>query len=278
MLQLKNGLLLVCGPTGSGKTTTLYSLLKEINTTSINVVTLEDPVEYQIDGMNQCDIKAKSKFLFADGLKAVLRQDPDIILVGEIRDGETAEIASRAAITGHLVFSSIHANSTIGTIVRLVNMGLEPYLVSYALVGVVAQRLVRRICPQCRTSYQLTPDQADMWHRYFEGWQSPLAKENANIHYVGAVEGEKTSTVTLFKGEGCEYCQMTGYVGRIGLYEILTFTEELRQAVLQGKATTELKQICIRSGMVPLAIDAMKKAQEGWTTLEEIVPILIEPN
>ncbi|MBF0595443.1 MAG: type II/IV secretion system protein [Candidatus Omnitrophica bacterium] len=274
MLQLKNGLLLVCGPTGSGKTTSLYSMLKQINTPAINVMTLEDPVEYQIDGMNQCDIKAKSKFHFADGLKAVLRQDPDIILVGEIRDGETAEIASRAAITGHLVFSSVHANSTIGTVVRLINMGLEAYLVSYALVGIVAQRLVRRICPQCRVSYKLSAEQAEIWRQYFTegGSQGPKP-----IEYSGSSAVPLTDIMS-YKGLGCPSCRMTGYAGRIGLYEVLMFNEELRQAILSGQSTVDLKKISVKNGTVLLATDAVKKVLAGLTTLEEVYPILIEPS
>lgn len=281
MLQLKNGLFLVCGPTGSGKTTTLYSLLKEISTPSINVLTLEDPVEFQIDGMNQCDIKAKSKFHFADGLKAALRQDPDIILVGEMRDAETADIASRAAITGHLVFSSVHANSTIGTIVRLINMGLDPYLVSYALVGIVAQRLVRRICPHCRVPFRLTPAQIEVWRQFCSVDSRGSGQNNKGISYGGDDTPDAAGTPSegmLYRGAGCERCRMTGYSGRVGLYEVLMFNEEIRQAILQRKSTAELKQISINSGTMPLAMDAVKKVQSGLTTIEEIYSILIEPS
>lgn len=278
MLQLKSGLFLVCGPTGSGKTTTLYSFLKEINTSSINIITLEDPVEYQIEGMNQCDIKTKSKFQFADGLKAVLRQDPDIILVGEIRDAETAEIATRASITGHLVFSSIHANSTIGTIVRLVNMGLEPYMISYAMVGVIAQRLVRKICPRCREAYQLTPKQSEIFRSNFMKNHPLTAKaKEEGIQYMGLDDTPKdTSTITLYKGAGCGHCNMTGYTGRLGLYEVLMLNEELREAILQNKSALELQQIAVNSGTVLLTDDAIKRVLAGITSIEEVYPILIE--
>ncbi len=277
VLQLKSGLFLVCGPTGSGKTTTLYSLLKEINTPSINIITLEDPVEYQMAGMNQCDIKTKSKFHFADGLKAVLRQDPDIILVGEIRDAETAEIATRASITGHLVFSSIHANSTIGTIVRLINMGLEPYLVSYALVGVIAQRLVRRICPNCKVAYDLTMKQAEIIRQQFAAYSADESQSApGTIHYMGETTPATASVITLYKGVGCKFCHMTGYSGRIGIYEVLMFSEEIRSAVLNRESTSELQKIAIAGGTKLLAVDAMNKMKAGLTTVEEVYPILIE--
>jgi len=158
LLLHKQGLVIVSGPTGSGKTTTMYAILNRINSPQLNIMTLENPVEYKIEGMNQCDIKAKSDFQFAEGLRAILRQDPDIILVGEIRDKETADIALRAALTGHLVFSSLHANSAIGTVIRLLNMGLEPYIVSYAMVASIAQRLIRQICPQCKAEHPLNID------------------------------------------------------------------------------------------------------------------------
>lgn len=280
LLQLKSGLFLACGPTGSGKTTSLYALLKEINSPKINVVTLEDPVEYQIEGMNQCDIKTRSKFTFADGLKAVLRQDPDIVLVGEIRDGETANIATRAAITGHLVFSSVHANSAVGTIVRLLNMGVDPYIVSYAMTGVISQRLVRRICIHCRTTYQPSREELDLFNKISAQYETQsgtsIPSSSGSSSILSACDASDEAKVVFYKGTGCPECHMTGYMGRLGLYELLVFNNVLREAILKGCSSMDLQDFAVKGGMQPLAIDALKKVKAGLTSFEEVRPFLIE--
>ncbi|MBF0569523.1 MAG: type II/IV secretion system protein, partial [Candidatus Omnitrophica bacterium] len=215
VIQRRSGLFIVSGPTGSGKTTTLYSLLHRLHTPEVNIVTMEDPVEYQIDGINQCDIKKKGDEDFASGLKAILRQDPNIVLIGEIRDKETAEIAIRASITGHLVLTSLHANSAIGTVVRLVNMGLESYMVSYAVIGAVAQRLAPKICEQCRTAYTASAQtierlatQCGISPKLF--FENKTSSEELGIKYSSDDEDESPSTVTLYKGTGCVVCGGTG--------------------------------------------------------------------
>ena len=262
ILQHKNGLVLVCGPTGSGKTTTLYAILNRINSPRMNIVTLEDPVEYKILGMNQCDIKTRSDFKFADGLKAVLRQDPDIILVGEIRDKETADIAIRGAMTGHLVFSTLHTNSAIGTIVRLMNMGLETFMVSYAMVGAVSQRLVRQICSQCKVQVPVKPD---------------LLQYLKSHKLLGpGVAKAAPESLTFYKGEGCDFCHQTGYRGRVGVYEIILFDEDLREAILRGASADELEQIAVNKGMKLLAQDGFEKVKQGLTTLDEIYSVLLD--
>jgi type IV pilus assembly protein PilB len=285
LMQYKHGLLLVTGPTGSGKTSTLYALLNKVNSTKINIITLEDPVEYQVPGLNQCDIKTKSDFSFAEGLRAVLRQDPNIILVGEMRDRETSEIAIRASMTGHLVISSLHANSAIGTVARLINMGLDPYMVSYALIGSVAQRLVRMICDQCRLAYNLTPDQISRLRNAYgsnvdllTGTRHPEKTQGSGMTYLDAVEesGGGGQQVTVYKGAGCQYCRGTGYKGRLGIFEVVVFEDELREAIVRGASAAELTAVAVRHGTKRLAVDAIEKVKKGLTTFEEIGSILLE--
>lgn len=283
LLQNKYGLLLVCGPTGSGKTTTLYSMLNEVNSPKINIVTLEDPVEYQLKGINQCDIKTKSDFHFADGLKAILRQDPNIIFVGEMRDMETSEIAIRSSMTGHLVLSSIHANNAIGTVIRLINMGLEPYMVSYAMIGAVAQRLVRRICDQCITSYVLTQEQVQRLTSYYgiplsQLVSKPKAPTEGGVKYIDYGGGEKDDNpqITFFKGKGCDFCRGTGYRGRVGIFEIAVFDNDLRDAILKGVSSSDLQAIAVKNGMKRLSADALEKVKRGVTTIDEVSAILLE--
>ncbi len=285
LMYHRHGILLVTGPTGSGKTSTLYALLNKVNSPKVNIITLEDPVEYQIPGLNQCDIKTKSDFNFAEGLKAVLRQDPNIILVGEMRDQETAEIAIRASMTGHLVISTLHANSAIGTITRLLNMGLDPYMVSYALIGAVAQRLVRTICEQCRTPYTLTAEQVNQLRVLFGITPEMLtskkpakAGDEAGMMYVTAAEDHASAaqSVVLYKGTGCEYCRRTGYRGRIGIFEVVVFNDELRDAIVRGASTAELTAIAVKGGTRSLAVDALEKVKKGITTFDEVGAILLE--
>ncbi len=288
MIQRKQGLLLVCGPTGSGKTTTLYSLLTKINSPSINVVSIEDPVEYRLPGVNQCDIKTKFDFSFADGLRAILRQDPNIILVGEIRDKETADIALRASMTGHLVLSSIHTNSAIGTIMRLINMGLDPYMVSYALNGTLAQRLVRAICDKCRVPYTLTSAQLNKLNVTYgitpdmlmaARPQAPSSVDREGVVYLTSTkdkEKDTSSQVVLYQGKGCEFCRGTGFHGRVGIFELVSLNEELREAIVHNVSSTQMVEIAARNGTKPLFKDALEKVKKGITTLDEVGSILLE--
>lgn len=240
-----NGIILISGPTGSGKTTTLYSLLKEINTPNVNIITVEDPVEYKLEGINQVQVNIKAGLTFANGLRSILRQDPDVIMIGEIRDSETAQIAIRASITGHLVLSTIHTNDSASSVVRLVDMGVEPYLVSSSLVGVVSQRLVRNICPKCKMAYR--PSHSEMLMLKME--------EPRN----------------LFKGEGCPACNFTGYKGRSGIHEILVVTREIRDLINRGATTDQLMQMAIRQGTVTLKDSCAELVLAGVTTVEEFI-------
>lgn len=283
LMHYKHGLLLVTGPTGSGKTSTLYALLNKVNSPKINIITLEDPVEYQIEGLNQCDVKTKSDFDFTEGLKAILRQDPNIILVGEMRDRETAEIAMRASMTGHLVISTLHANSAIGTVTRLINMGIDPYMVSYSLIGAVAQRLVRMICENCRTAFTLNPEQMLRLKQVYGIdpqllAESPLkARVDGDDSYLDyAEESQLERKPVVYKGQGCTHCRGTGYRGRTGVFEIVVFNDDLREAIVRGDSSIELAALAIKHGTRTLAMDAIEKVKNGITTIEEISSILLE--
>jgi type IV pilus assembly protein PilB len=244
------GIILVTGPTGSGKTTTLYSILNRIKSVEKNIVTIEDPIEYHLDLINQSQINPKAGLTFAKGLRSFLRQDPDIILVGEIRDTETAEIAFQAALTGHLVFSTLHTNDAASTVTRLIDMNIEPYLVSSTVVGVLAQRLVRRICSKCRTEY--TPD-ADTLK-----WAGITA---AGHHF--------------YKGVGCPDCQDTGFKGRIGLYELMVPGEEVQKLLgTKGVTAGDIHEAAVREGMKTFKEDGLRKALAGVTTLEEVMRVI----
>lgn len=249
MLRQSQGLILVTGPTGSGKTTTLYGFLNQLNSPEKNIITVEDPVEYRLDGINQVQINPRVDLTFATGLRSVLRQDPDIIMVGEIRDTETAEIAVRAALTGHLVLSTLHTNSAVASISRLLNMGLEPYLISSTVIGVIAQRLVRTICPDCRTAVPLDNQVVVRF-----------------IKSLGLVPPE-----SVFVGRGCPLCGDTGYRGRTMVEEVLLFSKELRLAIDHGAAEGELLDIALRGGMQTLQVTAVDKLVTGITTCEEIL-------
>ena len=244
--QSAGGVVLIVGPTGSGKSSTMYTMIRELNTEQVNLVTLEDPVEYNIAGVNQVQINEKTGMTFASGLRSILRQDPDIIAVGEIRDGETAEIAMRAAITGHLVLSTIHTNDALSTIDRLADIGVEPYLISSALNGVISQRLVRRVCPQCRQPYTPTGDE---------------------VMDLGLDPGERH---TFYRGAGCPACFGTGYRGRIAVFEILVMSRALRAAVNRGARREELQEILQKEGgFVTLAESCRRLVLDGTTTVEE---------
>ncbi|MBR1907261.1 MAG: Flp pilus assembly complex ATPase component TadA [Clostridiales bacterium] len=244
IIKVPQGICLISGPTGSGKTTTLYTLLAEKNTPEVNIITVEDPVEIKIPGLNQVQVNAKAGMTFASGLRSILRQDPDIILVGEIRDGETAEIAMRAAITGHLVFSTIHTNDAVSSINRLIDMGLEPYMVSTALVGVVSQRLVRRVCTNCREAIE--PDEYD-------------------IQTLRLEPGQK-----IYHGKGCSECNEKGYKGRIAIHEIVVMTKKMK-ALLERRASEEdMRQLAVTEGTQMLQESARALVLEGITTVDEL--------
>jgi len=248
------GMVLVSGPTGSGKTTTLYSALHTINSEDINIMTIEDPVEYQIKGINQVQAKAEIGLTFAAGLRSFLRQDPDVILVGEIRDLETAEIAIKAALTGHLVFSTIHTNDAPSTITRLTDMGVEPFLVTASLNMIVAQRLIRRVCPRCRELYVPTQDSLDA---------------------LGIPVASRTESLRFSRGLGCDYCKKTGYRGRISIYEILIVNDEIRQAVIEGQSLITIKRLARENGMRTLRESGILKVIDGTTSVEEVLSVTI---
>ena len=243
---------MVTGPTGSGKTTTLYASLNTINTIDKNIITVEDPVEYRLKLIRQCQINPKAGLTFATGLRSILRQDPDVIMVGEIRDLETAEIAIQSALTGHLVFSTLHTNDAATTVTRLMDMGVEPFLISSSLTGVVAQRLVRTICDDCKTSYK------------------PPAKA---LKQLGM---EETQDVTFYKGEGCKKCHNSGYKGRIGLIELLHLNEALRELIVAKASADAIKKTAIEAGMKTMREDGFKKVLNGVTTIEEVLRVTQE--
>jgi type IV pilus assembly protein PilB len=241
-----NGVVLVTGPTGSGKSTTLYSVLNLINTEDLNISTVEDPIEASIPGVNQFQVNEKAGFTFSNALRALLRQDPDIMMVGEVRDAETAQIVTQAALTGHLVFSTLHTNDAPSAVTRLVNIGIEPYLVAATLRGVLAQRLVRKICPHCKEAYE--PD--------------PVIRQ--------AVEDACGPFESLFRGPGCSRCRGTGFAGRIGIFELLVPDEVMLTAIANGSNLQELREILGKSGFSTLRIDGMEKVRGGLTTAEEV--------
>ncbi|MFB5067652.1 MAG: GspE/PulE family protein [Candidatus Wallacebacter cryptica] len=249
ILRLNQGLILVTGPTGSGKTTTLYGFLSHLNSNEKNIITIEDPVEYQLEGINQVQVNPKVNLTFATGLRSMLRQDPDVIMVGEIRDKETAEIAVRSALTGHLVLSTLHTNHTVATIARLMDMGIEPYLISSTVSAVISQRLVRKVCPDCRQAVPLT---------------DPVV-----IRFIKSLNMAVPEQV--YQGTGCPLCNDTGYHGRAAVEEVLLMNKKLRQAVDHHAGEDELKQIAVEAGMVTLQENAVNKLIEGITSVEEII-------
>ena len=249
LLSKPYGLILVVGPTGSGKTTTLYSMLNQLNDVRKNILTIEDPVEYELQGINQSQINYKAGLDFASALRAFLRQDPDIIMVGEIRDHDTAEIAIRASLTGHLVLSTLHANTAIGAISRLSDMGIDSFLITSSLVGVVAQRLVRRICPHCKVPYE------------------------ASVGEKKALNYDLDKPLTLYKGEGCNKCNSTGYKGRLGIYEMIQITKPIRDLIDKGAKEDEILRKANEYGMKDMRQDASIKVISGQTTVEEMMRV-----
>ncbi len=247
MLNSSYGVLLVSGPTGSGKTTTLYSALSTINTPEKKIVTVEDPVEYRLKRIRQCQVNVKAGLTFAAGLRSILRQDPDIIMVGEIRDGETAKIAVESALTGHLVLSTIHTNDAPGGLTRLTEMGIEPFLTASATIGIVAQRLVRKLCAECKKSF------------------APSSSLRDNL--------QLKKSETFFHGTGCQACKDTGYKGRAGIYEIMTINDEIRNLILKNASSALIKEAAFANGMHSLRQDALRRARKGITSLEEVARV-----
>jgi type II secretion system protein E len=246
LVELPHGIILVTGPTGSGKSTSLYAFLSTINSIDQRIITIEDPIEYELPGVNQMQVRSDIGLTFASGLRHILRQDPDVIMVGEIRDLETAEIAIRAALTGHLVFSTIHTNDAAGAVTRLLDMGIEPFLVSSSVEALIAQRLVRTICPACKTAYTPEPE---------------LLREVGFSNEPGTV---------FYRGAGCEECRFTGYRGRMGIYEILVMRENLRPLVIERATSSAIKQAACANGMRTLRDDGWAKVRAGLTTVEEV--------
>jgi type IV pilus assembly protein PilB len=249
ILRHPHGILLVTGPTGSGKSTTLYTALSELNTEFVNIITVEDPVEANIDGINQVQTNVKAELTFASALRSILRQDPDIIMIGEIRDQETAEIAVQASITGHLVVSTLHTNSAVSTITRLEDMGIESYLIADSVIGVIAQRLVRRLCPNCKQADQATAEELD-----FLG----LPADAQQI---------------VYRPKGCPQCDNTGFRGRIGVYEIMEINTDVKRAIAKRAGVEKIKEEALKGGMHTLRMSASAYVLDGTTSYEEAVRI-----
>jgi general secretion pathway protein E len=250
LIHIPHGIILLTGPTGSGKTTTLYSVLGQLNTEVRNIMTVEDPIEYKLAGIGQMQIHPKIGLTFANYLRHILRQDPDVIMVGEIRDLETAQIAIQAALTGHLVLSTLHTNDSASAITRLIDMGIEPYLVCSSVIGIMAQRLVRIICPECKAPYTPTEEE--------------LVVFDAQLQH---------SRENLYQGKGCSNCIGTGYVGREGIFELMTIDDEIRESIMANAGSNQIKQIAIKKGMFTLRQDGLRKAFAGDTTIKEVLRV-----
>jgi len=249
LIRLAHGIILLTGPTGSGKTTTLYAAMTELNSEERNILTVEDPIEYQLPGVGQMQVKPKIDLTFASCLRHILRQDPDVIMIGEIRDVETAEIAIQASLTGHLVLSTLHTNDSASAVTRLIDMGIEPYLISSSVVAVIAQRLLRVICPQCKQPYTPSGQVISLW---------------------GETGGSSTIGGQLYKGAGCENCLETGYLGRTGISELLTIDDDIKELIGKRQGSHIIKEAAIQKGMTTLREDGLRKALAGETTLEEV--------
>lgn len=252
LLKNPHGIILVTGPTGSGKSTTLYTALSELNTEDVNIVTVEDPVEADLEGINQVQVNNKADMTFSAALRSILRQDPDIIMIGEIRDNETAQIAVKAAITGHLVVSTLHTNSTASTVTRLIDMGIEPYLIGDSVVGIIAQRLVKRLCPECKKPREATDEEKKM------------------------LEVPLTEPCTIYEPCGCEACGQVGYFGRIGIYEIMPITNALRIQITKDANIDKLKEIAVSEGMNTLSAGAVKLVKKGVTAYKDMMKVAYE--
>jgi general secretion pathway protein E len=248
MLMMPYGMVLISGPTGAGKTTTLYAAVNSLDSVGKNIITIEDPVEYRFENINQIQVNIKAGLTFASGLRSIVRLDPDVILVGEIRDSETAQIAVQSALTGHLVLSSVHANDTTGVIFRLIDLDVEPFLISSGVIGIIAQRMVRRVCPHCARKVTV-----------------PLVEQMAYEREMSESRSE------FMYGAGCDKCLNSGYLGRTAIFEIMTITDELRRMIVGGASSTDIRAMALNQGMVPIARDGMMKARAGITTPFEVL-------
>ena len=251
-----HGIIVVCGPTGSGKTTTLYAVLSKLNTSRVNIMSLEDPVEYQIPGVNQVQVNAGVGLTFATGLRAFLRQDPNIILVGEIRDQETTDLALQAALTGHLVFSTLHTSNAAGVLPRLIDLGAESFLLASTMNAALGQRIVRKVCPHCKESY-VPP--------------SSLVQEIKSV--LGSLFPKIEGEVKLYKGKGCSECGDSGYTGRIGIFEVLPITDKVAKLVLEHPDSGSIEKEAIAEGMITMKQDGYLKVLQGVTTIEEVIRV-----
>jgi len=254
LIHAAHGIILVTGPTGSGKTTTLYAALSSINNTDINILTVEDPIEYQMEGIGQVQVNPKINLTFANGLRSIVRQDPDVILVGEIRDMETAEIAIQAALTGHLVFSTLHTNDSSSAVTRLIDMGIEPFLVTSSANAILAQRLVRRICKTCR---------------------EPFVPDRESLQSIGITE-EMLDGRTIYRNKGCPDCLQTGHKGREGIFELLVLDDEIKSTILRTSDANAIRKVGVEHGMITLRRDGARKVLEGITTIEEVFRVTEE--
>jgi general secretion pathway protein E len=256
LINRSSGIILITGPTGSGKTTTLYASLSSMNSSEKNILTVEDPIEYQLNGIGQMQVNPKVGLTFARGLRHILRQDPDIIMVGEIRDRETAEMAIQAALTGHLVLSTLHTNDSAGAVTRLVDMGIEPFLVSSSLIGVIAQRLVRVLCPRCKERYEPGPDE----------------------HRLLGVHGQEPGPTAhvVYRKTGCDECLRTGYLGRMGVYEFLAIDDDIRKVILRGGDSRSVGSEAEKKAMKRMIDDGADKVLQGITSIEEVLRVTQE--
>ncbi len=272
-IKKPNGIMLVTGPTGSGKTTTLYTILNILNTPEVNISTIEDPIEYRMKHVNQSQVNTKIGYTFADGLRSFLRQDPDIIMVGEIRDKETAEIASHAAMTGHSVLSTIHTNSAAATMPRLSEMGIPTFLIASTVNIIIAQRLVRKICPSCIQSFNLDSEQIKELEKQLniKSILDVMKKEKMIRDVKKGLE-----SLLFFKGKGCKECNNTGYKGRMGIYEVLENKGEISGMILKNAPTSDIKKEAVKSGMLTMIEDGFLKAKKGVTTIEEVMRVTKE--
>ncbi len=250
-IDAPHGMILMTGPTGSGKTSTLYAVLTQLNTSDVNIVTVEDPVEYQMLGVNQVQVKPEIGLTFAGGLRSILRQDPDVVMVGEIRDSETADIAVKAALTGHLVLSTLHTNDAPGAIARMVDMGIEPFLVSSSVLMICAQRLVRKICPHCKEAFKVP---ADVFTRL-------------------SLSAEEAAANTYYRGRGCSRCKDTGFLGRMAILEVLAITNAIREQILLNTSAKTLKDLALKEGLKTLRMSGLEKAKAGLTSLDEVLRV-----
>jgi general secretion pathway protein E len=258
LVTRSHGIVLVTGPTGSGKTTTLYGALAKINSPDLNILTIEDPVEIPLKGVGQVQVNPKIELTFANGLRSFLRQDPDVIMVGEIRDLETAEIAIQASLTGHLVLSTVHTNDAAGAVTRLVDMGVQPFLVASSLVGILAQRLVRVLCPQCRVPYL------------------PTREERDQVGLTDDIWAKAGNPKAVFKAQGCPACQHTGYQGRTGIYELMLVDDDIRQLILKNVDSSSIKRAAVSRGMLTLMQHGAFKVARGITTAAEVLSVTAE--